>query len=151
MKVFGENAVGREGWRGVGVGGEAVRLSPKYWEKLNGMMILECKDQDLYHAAVQVWRRVRVGARLGYAFVFESHAHLEEFGNMLIRSIKNRNQRREGKQIWARWCNVLYVCVYARVLADVCASLWMHARSHITDPYCTGDPCTALYTVYDMY
>ena len=36
MKVFGENAVGREGWRGVGVGGEAVRLSPKYWEKFDG-------------------------------------------------------------------------------------------------------------------
>ena len=53
MKVFGENAVGREGWRGVGVGGEAVRLSPKYWEKLNEMVIVWGPRFTVYYSTTK--------------------------------------------------------------------------------------------------
>ena len=71
------------------------------------------------------------GQILGMWIAF-AHALLQEFGNMLMRSVKNRIHRREGKQIWLRWWNVCLcrcACVLVCIYVSVCVSLWVHVST----------------------
>ena len=55
---------------------------------------------------------------------------LQEFGDMLTRSITNRIQSRDGKRICTCWCIYFVVCVGVRVGVSICVSLCARVSMH---------------------
>ena len=66
------------------------------------------------------------GRDWGCAF---AHAPLQEFGDMLIKSIRTRIKIFQGKRICASWWIPLLVCVCAHVPVSFC----VHKRMCVTD------------------
>ena len=54
LDVLRRERWGREGRRGVGVGGEAVRLIPRYWAKLNEMIVRAVLNSTVHASSVGV-------------------------------------------------------------------------------------------------
>ena len=103
--------------------GETAGLSSKFWQSYN-------------ESTSRFISRVRVWVRLGYTLC--NTPPLQEFGDMLARSIRNRIESRGGKRICVCWCVALglvvcvcvsvSVCVCVRVSVRECINVW------ITDP-----------------
>ena len=95
----GENA----GWDGVvrsGLGqGETVGLCSEFWHSYN-----ESTSRFTLHEA-------GFGFRRDQRCVFVHAPPLQQFGDMLTRSTRNRIQNRDGKKICACCCIAFVVCV----------------------------------------
>ena len=85
-----------------------VRRSWTKWWLMLGIKVYIIRD------------RVTVVTRLGCALAY---APLHGFGDILMRSIKNRNQRREGKPIWVHWCCVNNVCRWTKICLSSITSI----------------------------
>ena len=66
--------------------------------------------------------------------VFAYAPPLQEFGNMLTRSIRNRIQNRDVKRICACCHLALVVCVYVRVCVYLRISVRVRMNACVTDP-----------------
>ena len=79
--------------------GETVGLSSKFW--------------DSYNASTSrfIFSETGFGFGRDWGCAFAHAPPLQEFGDMLTRSIRNRIQSRDGKRICACWCIALVACV----------------------------------------
>ena len=84
------------------------------------------------------------GRDWGCAF---SHAPpLQEFGDMLTRSIRNRIQSRDGKRICACWYIGLVVCVYLRISVRERINAWLPTRVRSQLTVISYSPGTSVVT-----
>ena len=99
--------------------GETAGLTSKFWQSYN-------ESTSRFISRAQVW------VRLGCALC--NTPPLQEIGDMLARSIRNRIESRDGKRICVCWCVALVVCVCVSVCVCVRVSVRECINAWITDP-----------------
>ena len=102
-----------EGGENAGSGGRAIMLSINYWDSNEKVCKYDCMSVKIYIGL----GRVHVKGDRGCAFV---HAPLQDVGDILIliKSVRKRIQKCEGKRVCACWWIALFVSVPACVCEE---------------------------------